>query len=142
MAVSIPVGCCWLCHNNNHELAVRMHHFMLSNVSTVSADAMAEMVSKELKELDSDANGTSKCEVLKHIQGGHLLNPALQISHILRCLLDLRDTLQKMLIIEDENGIRTVDSRNMAVYLKVTSEIMQVYKTGDISKLLYYSEEK
>ena len=134
--------CCWLCHNSNHELAVRMHQFMLSSVSTVSADAMAEMVSKELKEVDADANGTSKCEVLKHIQGGHLLNPALQISHILRCLLDLRDTLHKMLIVEDENGIKTVDARNMAVYLKVTSEIMQVYKTGDISKLLYYSEEK
>ena len=142
MAVPIPAGSCWLCHNGNHELAVRMHQFMLSNVSSVSADAMAEMVSKELKEVDADANGISKSEVLKHIQGGHLLNPALQISHILRCLLDLRDTLQKMLIIDDENGTRTVDSRNMAVYLKVTSEIMQVYKTGDISKLLYYSEEK
>jgi hypothetical protein len=54
--------------------------------------------------------------------------------------LDLRDTLQKMLITE-EDGVRTVDARNMAVYLKVTSEIVQVYKTGEISKLLYYSEE-
>ena len=133
-------NCCWLCHNSNHELAQRMHQFMLSNVSTVSAEAMAEMVSKELLELETC--GTSKHEVLKHIQGGHLLNPALQISHILRCLLDLRDTLHKMLIVEDENGIKTVDARNMAVYLKVTSEIMQVYKTGDISKLLYYNEEK
>jgi hypothetical protein len=56
--------------------------------------------------------------------------------------LDLRDTLQKMLIVDDDNGTRTVDSRNMVVYLKVTSEIMQVYKNGDISKLLYYSEGK
>ena len=137
---AVPNGCCWLCHNSNHELAQRMHQFMLSNVSTVSAEAMAEMVSKELVELETI--GTSKHEVLKHIQGGHLLNPALQISHILRCLLDLRDTLHKMLIVEDDNGIKTVDARNMAVYLKVTSEIMQVYKTGEISKLLYYNEEK
>ncbi len=56
--------------------------------------------------------------------------------------MDLRDTLQKMLIVDDDNGTRTVDSRNMVVYLKVTSEIMQVYKNGDISKLLYYSEGK
>ena len=141
-AVQVPHGCCWLCHNSNHDTARKMHRFILQNISTVSSESIAEMVSRELKEMDGEANGTSKCEVLKHIQGGHLLNPALQISHILRCLLDLRDTLQKMLIIEDENGIRTVDARNMAVYLKVTSEIMQVYKTGDISKLLYYSEEK
>ena len=142
MAVQIPTGSCWLCHNSNHEVAVRMHQFMLSNVSTVSADAMAEMVSRELREMDEEANGTSKCEVLKHIQGGHLLNPSLQISHILRCLLELRDTLQKMLIVEGEDGVKTVDARNMAVYLKVTSEIVQVYRTGDISKLLYYSEDK
>lgn len=119
-----------------------MHHFMLSSVSTVSAEAMAEMVSSELQEMDAEAIGVCKHEVLRHIQGGHLLNPSLQISHILRCLLELRDTLQKMLITEDEDGVRTVDARNMSVYLKVTSEIMQVYKTGDISKLMYYSDGK
>ena len=105
-----------------------MHEFMLSNVSTVSADAMAEMVSKELQNMDGEANGVSKQEVLRHIQGGHLLDAGLQISHILRCLLDLRDTLQKMLIVENEDGTKTVDARNMASYLKVTSEIMQVYR--------------
>jgi hypothetical protein len=107
----------------------------------VCAEAMAEMVSEKLCEMDEDANGIGKADILRHIQGGHLLNPTLQISHILRCLLDLRDTLQKMLITEDENGLRTVDARNMSVYLKVTSEIMQVYKTGDISKLMYYNNE-
>ena len=141
MAVSIPVGSCWLCHNSNHEVAIRMHKFMLCSVSTVCAEAMAEMVSEKLREMDEDANGIGKADILRHIQGGHLLNPTLQISHILRCLLDLRDTLQKMLITEDENGLRTVDARNMSVYLKVTSEIMQVYKTGDISKLMYYNSE-
>lgn len=126
--MQIPAGSCWLCHNSNHEVAHRMHEFMLSNVSTVSADAMAEMVSKELQNMDCEANGVSKQEVLRHIQGGHLLDAGLQISHILRCLLDLRDTLQKMLIVENEDGTKTVDARNMASYLKVTSEIMQVYR--------------
>ena len=126
--MQIPAGSCWLCHNSNHEVAHRMHEFMLSNVSTVSADAMAEMVSKELQNMDGEANGVSKQEVLRHIQGGHLLDAGLQISHILRCLLDLRDTLQKMLIVENEDGTKTVDARNMASYLKVTSEIMQVYR--------------
>ena len=131
-------GTCWLCHNSQHETAHRIHQFMLARVATVSAEAMAEMVSEELQKLSDQ--GTSKREVLQHLQGGHWLHPALQISHILRSLLDLRDTLQKMLITE-EDGVRTVDARNMAVYLKVTSEIVQVYKTGEISKLLYYSEE-
>ena len=134
-------GTCWLCLNSQHETAHWINHFILSRVATVSTDAMAEMVSEKLREMDEDANGIGKADILRHIQGGHLLNPTLQISHILRCLLDLRDTLQKMLITEDENGLRTVDARNMSVYLKVTSEIMQVYKTGDISKLMYYNSE-
>ena len=135
----MPPITCWLCHNSSHDTAHKIHQFMLSRVATVSADAMAEMVSAELTAISDE--GTSKSDVLRHIQGGHWLHPSLQISHILRSLLDLRDTVQKMLITEDENGLRTVDARNMAVYLKVTSEIMQVYKTGEISKLLYYSEE-
>jgi hypothetical protein len=141
-AVQIPHGCCWLCHNSNHEIAKKMHRFILQNISTVSSDSIAEMVSKELIEIDQDAHGICKVSVLRHIQGGHLLDPSLQVSHILRCLLELRDTLQKMLISEDENGLKTVDSRNMAAYLNVVSKIMQVYGTGDISKLLYFNCEK
>jgi hypothetical protein len=116
-----------------------MHTFILKNISVVSSESIAEMVSKELMEIDSDACGIRKSDVLNHIQGGHLLDPSLQVSHILRCLLELRDTLQKMLISEDENGVKTVDARNMAAYLNVVSKIMQVYGTGDISKLLYFN---
>lgn len=141
-AIQVPHGSCWLCHNSNHDTARKMHRFILQNISTVSSESIAEMVSKELIEIDPEAHGVRKVDVLRHIQGGHLLDPSLQVSHILRCLLELRDTLQKMLISEDENGLKTVDARNMAAYLNVVSKIMQVYGTGDISKLLYFNSEK
>jgi hypothetical protein len=142
-SILVPRGCCWLCHNSNHDTARKMHRFIIQNISTVSSESIAEMVSKELMEIESDLNtGICKASVLRHIQGGHLLDPSLQISQILRCLLELRDTLQKMLITEDENGMKTVDTRNMAAYLNVVSKIMQVYGTGDISKLLYFNAEK
>ena len=140
--VHVPHGSCWLCHNSNHDTARKMHRFIIQNISTGSSESIAEMVSKELLEIDSEARGVRKVDVLCHIQGGHLLDPSLQVSHILRCLLELRDTLQKMLISEDENGMKTVDARNMAAYLNVVSKIMQVYGTGDISKLLYFNSEK
>ena len=140
--VHVPHGSCWLCHNSNHDTARKMHKFIIQNISTVSSDSIAEMVSKELLVIDPGARGVCKADVLRHIQGGHLLDPSLQVSHILRCLLELRDTLQKMLISEDENGQKTVDARNMAAYLNVVSKIMQVYGTGDISKLLYFNSEK
>jgi hypothetical protein len=138
----VPHGGCWLCHNSNHETARQIHKFILQNISTVSSDSIAEMVSQRLVELDPSAHGTCRVSVLRHIQGNHLLDPSLQVAHILRCLLDLRDTLQRMLITEDENGIKTVDARNMSAYLNVVSKIMQVYGAGDISKLLYFNSEK
>ena len=103
---------------------------------------MTDMMHTHLQEIAPNAEGTTKAEIKEHIQRGHLLSPSLQVSHILRSLLDLRDTLHTMLITEDENGTKTVDARNMSVYLKVIAEIMQVYRTGDISKMLFASEEK
>lgn len=141
-AAQVPHGSCWLCHNSNHDSARRIHKFILQNISSVSSDSIAEMVSRELVDLDPTAHGTCRVSVLRHIQGNHLLDPSLQVAHILRCLLELRDTLQRMLISEDENGVKTVDARNMAAYLNVVSKIMQVYGTGDISKLLYFNSEK
>jgi hypothetical protein len=138
----IPQGCCWLCHNSNNDTARKIHKFIIQNISTVSSDSIAEMVSRELVEHDPNMPGISKADVLRHIQGGHLLDPSLQVSQILRCLLELRDTLHKMVISEDENGVKTVDARNMAAYLNVISKIMQVYGTGDISKLMYFGTEK
>ena len=140
--VMIPQGCCWLCHNSNHDTARKIHKFIIQNISTVSSDSIAEMVSRELVEHNPNMPGISKADVLRHIQGGHLLDPSLQVSQILRCLLELRDTLHKMVISEDENGVKTVDARNMAAYLNVISKIMQVYGTGDISKLMYFGTEK
>ena len=128
--------------NCTNATSQKLHSFMLQNISSMGVEAMAEMMHTHLQEIAPDAAGTSKNEIKEHIQKGHLLSPSLQISHILRSLLDLRDTLHAMLITEDENGTKTVDARNMSVYLKVIAEIMQVYRTGDMSKMLFASEEK
>ena len=127
---------CWLCVNNKHEEAQKMHAFMLQNISTIGAEAMADMIAKHLRGVDPDALGITKAHVQRHIQGGHILSPSLQVAHSLRSLLELRDALHEMLIVEDENGVRTVDSRNMGSYLKVISEIFQVYRSGEIGKII------
>ncbi len=133
---------CWLCLNSSDSHAQKLHSFMLQNISNIGVDAMTDMIQTHLQEVAPDAEGISKQDIKEHIQKGHLLSPSLQISHILRSLLELRDTLHSMLIHEDENGVKTVDARNMSVYLKVIAEIMQVYRTGDMSKMLFSSEEK
>ena len=49
-----------------------------------------------------------------------------------------------MIITKKEDGVQTVDAKYMAMYLKVISEIMQIYKTGEleVSNLLFASEQK
>jgi hypothetical protein len=59
------------------------------------------------------------------------------MAQILRNLIDIKDTIHKMLIHEDDNGNMVVDAKNMAVYLKIISEIMHVYN----SKLIPTSED-
>ena len=108
----------------------------------MDVESIADMIHCQLQEVAPGEEGTSVVEIKQHIQGGHLLCPSFQIAHILRSLFDLRDTLYTMLLTVDENGARTVDARNMSCYLKVISEIAQVYRMGDMSRLLYSAEEK
>lgn len=128
---------CWLCLNSTHEEAKKMHAFVLQSVSSISSDCMAGMIAEHLSTVDPGGRGMSKADVCRHIQGGHLLNPSLQMAHTLRSLFELRDAIHKMIIVEDEDGARTIDARNMSMYLKVISEIVQVYKTGDVGKLMF-----
>ena len=132
---------CWLCLNSSNEQAQKLHQFMIANITTIDVDAMTEMIYSHLCELAPNAEGAEKSDIKGHIQGGHLLCPSLQIAHILRSLLDLRDTIQDSIVIDD-HGTKTVDCRNMNVYLKVIAEIMQVYRSGEMSKMLFASEEK
>ena len=107
----------------------------------IDVDAMTEMIYSHLCKLAPNAEGAEKSDIEGHIQGRHLLCPSSQIVHILISLLDLRDTIQDFIVIDD-HGTKTVDCQNMNVYLKVIAEIMQVYRSGEMSKMLFASEER
>jgi len=120
-----------------------MHSFILQNISKISTKSITEMIVNQILRIEPEGNRrTIQEQVKEHVEGKHILCPSLQVAHILRSLLELKETLQGIVISEDETGIKTVDSKNMAIYLKVISEIMQVYKTGEVSKLMFASEEK
>lgn len=134
---------CWLCLNCKHEVGQAMHTFILQNISKISMGAITDMVVGQIQRIEPEGHrDTIRQQVKEHIEGKHMLCPSLQIAHILRNLLDLKETLHGMIISEDENGIQTVDAKYMAMYLKVISEIMQIYKTGEVSKLLFATEQK
>lgn len=72
----------------------------------------------------------------------HVLHPTVRIAHALRGLVELSETLKDLTVTrgeESENPL--VDVRTVTMYLKVISEIMQVYRSADPSKMLFGGAE-
>ena len=61
----------------------------------------------------------------------------MRVAQILRNLLDLAEMLQELVVSRAEDGTPLIDVRTVTVYLKVVAEIMQVYRTSDLSKMLF-----
>jgi hypothetical protein len=138
-------GHCWLCINRTHPIAQKLHTFMLYNVGNISVEDMASMMEHHLNTIRPDDEiwlGSTAADIQRHIEGGHILSPPLQVANILRSLIKLKDTLNSKLLVNDESGTElVVDTKNVNCYLKVISEIMQIYRTGEASKMLFYANE-
>jgi len=81
-------------------------------------------------------------EVRQHILL-HTLCPSVRVGCILRSLLKLSDRLESITTyVDTDTGEVVVDAKNVSVYLKVVGEIMQMYKTGEVSKLLFAQDPK
>ena len=137
---------CWLCLNHTDEVAQKLHTFIIQNVASIDVESMTDMLhshlENHLQQNNINSEGATRAEIKQHIQGAHLLAPSLQLAHTLRSLLELRDILRSMLISEDEEGNIMIDSKNMAHYFRAVSEIGQLYRTGEVNKMLFYPEEK
>jgi hypothetical protein len=71
----------------------------------------------------------------------HVLHPRLRTAHVLRSLVDLSENLREVVVSRAEDDSPLIDVRTAAVYLKVVSELMQVYRTADPSKMLFNTTE-
>lgn len=127
---------CWMCEFNTEPEARKLTQFIVDHSGSMGVDQIAIAVSESLITLFPDACGTSLAEVTEHI-ADHTLTPSVRIACILRSLLHLSDRLGSTLACVDECGNVVVDAKNVGVYLKVVSEIMQTYKTGDINRLMF-----
>ena len=133
---------CWLCRNCTTDDVKTFHSFMVEKAHSVDAREMAAHMREHLEEAQK-ANGDMVDEELPsaedietHIKR-HVLHPSVRVAQILRNLLELADTLQELVSGRGEDGLPLVDVRTVTVYLKVISEIMQIYKTADLSKMLF-----
>jgi hypothetical protein len=132
---------CWLCRHCTSEDVKTFHSFMISKAHSVDAREMAAHMREHLEGQalagEVDAGEIPSAEDIElHIKR-HVLHPSVRVAQILRDLLSLADTLQELVSGRGEDGLPLVDVRTVTVYLKVISEIMQIYKTADLTKMLF-----
>ena len=138
------VGRCWMCENCATEDMRSFHTFMIEQAHSVDAREMAAHIYEHLLSRQAtsvlETAPPSLDEIVTHIRK-HVLHPSLRVAQILRNLLELADTLQEMVVSRGEDGTPLIDVRTVTVYLKVVSESMQIYKTADVSKMLFADKD-
>jgi len=128
---------CWLCEYSDDPVARSLTQFMAEQAVTMGPELMADRVHEALIESCPMAEGIGLDEVREHISS-HMLHPGVRVACIMRSLLKLSDKLEGITTSYDpETGQTVVEGKNVAVYLKVVSEVMQMYRTGEVSRLLF-----
>ena len=132
---------CWMCENCTTEDVKNFHSFIVEKAHSVDAKEMARHMHEHLVSQQEDPSGLpSTEEVLEHLQK-HVLHPTVRVAQILRNLLGLAEMLQELVVGRGEDGAPLIDVRTVTVYLKVVAEIMQIYKTADVTKMLFSGVE-
>ena len=133
---------CWLCEYSDDPIARTLAKYIAEQAVIMGPDLMAERVHETLVESCPMAEGIGLDEVREHI-ASHTLCPAVRVACIMRSLLKLTNKLEGITTAYNpETGQTEVDGKTVSVYLKVVSEVMQMYRTGEVSKLLFSQEGK
>jgi hypothetical protein len=133
---------CWLCEYSDDPIARTLTKFIADQAVVMGPELMAERVHETLVESCPMAEGIGLEEVREHIMV-HTLCPAVRVACIMRSLLKLSNKLEGITTRYDpETGQTEVDGKTVTIYLKVVSEVMQMYRTGEVSKLLFSQEGK
>ena len=127
---------CWLCTFANCKMAKQVSVFVATHAGTMDPAIMAEQIKKEVLREYPRARGIGRRHVLCHIRE-HVLIPGVRLASIVRSLITLAETLRCSLQqVDEDSGDLVVDIRNTELYLKVVTQITNVYKL-DSSKLLF-----
>ena len=107
-----------------------------SVAGTMDPAIMADQIKREVLKEYPHAKGIGRRHILCHIRE-HVLIPGVRLASIVRSLITLAETLRCTLQqVDDDTGDLVVDIRNTELYLKVVTQISNVYKL-DGSKLLF-----
>ena len=134
-------GRCWLCEYNDDPVARGLTQYINEQSVTMGPGLMAARVHESLVESCPMSEGIGLDEVREHITS-HMLQPGVRVACLMRSLLKLVTKLEdSTMAIDPETNQTVVDGKALSAYLKVVSEVMSMYKTGEVSKLLFSPNE-
>jgi hypothetical protein len=116
--------------------------FISEQAVTIGPDLMAERVHETLVDKCPTAEGIGLDEIREHIMV-HTLCPSVRVGCILRSLLKLVDRLEGITTsVDPETGQVIVEGKNVNVYLSVIKQVMDMYRTGEVNRLLFGNESR
>lgn len=133
---------CWLCEYSDDPVARSLAKYISEQAVVMGPELMSERVHEVLIDKCAMCDGIGLDDVREHIMT-HTLCPSVRAACIMRSLLKLSDKLEGITTSTDpDTGQTVVEAKNVTVYLKVISEVMQMYRTGEVSRLLFAPETK
>ena len=128
---------CWLCEFSDDPVARSLTQFMTEQAVTMGPELMAERVHEALVESCPMAEGIGLEEVRSHIQS-HMLQPGVRVAFFMRSLIKLATKIESATVaVDPETNETVVDGKSLSAYVKVVSEIMSMYRTGEVGKFLF-----
>lgn len=122
---------CWCCNNIMSDEVRQFHEFVVEHAHKITIDEMVNQFSKEYPHRDTPD------KIKEHLEC-HFLHPSVHVAKTLRNLLRLSEDIKQIMVSrEGDDNSPMIDTRTVQMYLKVVSEISQIYRSSDLKKMLY-----
>jgi hypothetical protein len=131
---------CYMCHFAEEIVCAQYATFVMNETARSSRNQIANQIAADIVLRDTEAgrpasDGASVADIERHI-ALHMLSPSVKVPELIRELDDVRRLMRASITnVCPDTGLSTVDTGNVALYLRVVREQIQVYKMGDVAKL-------
>jgi hypothetical protein len=131
---------CYMCHFAEETVCAQYATFVMGETARSSRNQIAKQIAQDIVERDMQAgrppsDGASVADIERHI-ALHMLSPSVKVPELIRELDDVRRLMRASITnVCPDTGLSTVDTGNVALYLRVVREQIQAYKMGDVAKL-------
>jgi hypothetical protein len=135
---------CWLCTYATDDVAQRVSALIVENVHTMQVETIAAQATQVITEeararygADVALAGHTAADVRRHIRC-HMLHAPVALACVLSDLRGLAaEVLQHVYTVDEETGLRALDTAQVRNYLALVGQTAAIYKMGDSGKLLF-----